>query len=73
MNIEQTSRLLGLSAHRVQHGEHAQLHLSEKAIHITPSIEEALVNSLVLPMIDRANRNPLSSTSLLIRMNNRLT
>jgi len=53
MNIEQTSRLLGLSAHRVQHGEHAQLHLSEKAIHITPSIEEALVNSLVLPMIDR--------------------
>ncbi len=53
MITEQTSRLIGLSAHRIQHGEHSHLHLSDKAIEITPSIEEALVNSLVLPMIDR--------------------
>ena len=53
MNIEQTSRLIGLSAHRVQHGEHSQLYLSENAVPITPTLQDTLVSNLIIPMLDR--------------------
>ena len=53
MNIEQTSRLLGLSAHRVQHGENSQLYLSENTVPITPSLQDTLVSNLIMPMLDR--------------------
>lgn len=53
MITEQTSRLVGLSAHRVQHGEHSQLYLSNEPIQITPSLQDTLVSSLVMPLLDR--------------------